>query len=168
MLVARLFPRLFPRLFALFFCVATCLSSHHFTRTLLRALRKSKWTLHQKRNPKWYTSAKDASLVLSLQHLHVVLIHWLLKLNHHRPRSALYRAPRNACFSVPAYLSAASETPDLRVEISGVLELVDDHAADVMQQWVFVHSVLDFRNFAEVLKMECPSLTLIQEVTHGQ
>ena len=46
-------------------------------------------------------------------------------------RSTLYRAPCNA---VPAYLSAASETPDLRVEISGVLELVDDHAADVMQQ----------------------------------
>ena len=66
------------------------------------------------------------------------------------------------------HLGATSETPDLRIEISGILELVDDHATDMMQKRMFVNCVFDFRDFAEVLEVECPSLTLIQKVTHGQ
>ena len=37
-----------------------------------------------------------------------------------------------ATFGNDTDLGAASETSDLRIEISGILELVDDHAADVM------------------------------------
>ena len=66
------------------------------------------------------------------------------------------------------YLGAASETADLRVEISRVLELVDDHAADVVQQRVLVHRVLHLRHFAQVLEVESPSLPLIQKVTDSQ